>query len=90
MYIPVYTWTSFACTVLRLSSMFRTQTALEEELGTCKPTVFQGYIMMILLNAVRIRWNNNNGVLSILKKYIRVYASMYTYIPYHPMYIFIP
>jgi hypothetical protein len=45
--------------------MFRTQTALEEELGTFKPTVFQGDIMMILRNAVGIRWNNNNGVLSI-------------------------
>ncbi len=31
MYIPVYTWTSFVITVLLLSSMFRTQTALEEE-----------------------------------------------------------
>jgi hypothetical protein len=50
MYIPVYTWTCFVCTVLLLSSMFRTRTALEEELavGTCKPTVFQGDIMMIL------------------------------------------
>jgi hypothetical protein len=45
--------------------MFRTQTALEEELRTCKPTVFQGDIMTILLNAVRIRWNNSNGVQSI-------------------------
>ncbi len=65
MYIPVYTWTGFVITVLRLSFMFRTQTALEEELGTCEPTVFQGDIMTILLNTVRIRWNNNNGVLSI-------------------------
>ncbi len=81
MYIPVYAWTGFVCTVLLLSSMFRTQTALVEELGTCKPTVFQGDIMKILLNAVRIRWNNSNGVLSIQIKYIRVYTSMYTYIP---------
>jgi hypothetical protein len=44
------------------------QIALEEELGTCTPTVFQGYIMTILqflLNVVRIRWNNNNSVLNI-------------------------
>jgi hypothetical protein len=65
MYIQVYTWTGFVITVLRLSSMFRTQTALEEELWTCKPTVFQGDIMTILLNAERIRWNNNNAVLRI-------------------------
>jgi hypothetical protein len=54
-YIPVYTWTGFVRTVLRLSSIFRTQTALEEELWTCKPTVFQGDIMTILLNAISIR-----------------------------------
>jgi hypothetical protein len=45
--------------------MFRAQRAIEEELGTYKPTIFQGDIMMILLNAVKIRWNNNNSVLSI-------------------------
>jgi hypothetical protein len=37
--------------------------ALEEELGTGIPTVFQGNIMVILLNAVRIWWNNNYSVL---------------------------
>jgi hypothetical protein len=44
--------------------MLRTLIALEGELGTCKPTVFRGNIMTIL-NAVRIRWNNNNRVLHI-------------------------
>ncbi len=45
-----------------LSSLGRKQ-HLKTELGTSKPTVFQGDIMMILLNAVRIRWNYNNSVL---------------------------
>jgi hypothetical protein len=53
MYILVYTWTGFVIAVLRLSFRCRTQTALAEELGTCKSTVFQGNIMTILLNAVR-------------------------------------
>ena len=76
-YILVYTWTSFVITFLLQSSMFRAQTVLEEELGTCKPTVFQLDIVMILLNAVRIRWNNNYSVLRIEIKYISVYTSMY-------------
>jgi hypothetical protein len=37
--------------------------ACEEELGTCIPTVFLGGIKMILLYAIRIRRNNNYGVL---------------------------
>ena len=63
MYILVYTWTSFVCTVPGLSSMFRTQIALEEELQTCIPTVFQRNSMTILLNAVRVQRNNNHSVL---------------------------
>ncbi len=80
-YIVVYTWTCFVITVLGHSSFLRTQTAPEKKLGTCKPTVFQGDIMMILLNAVRIRWNIDNSVLRIEITYISVYASMYTNIP---------
>ena len=45
-YILVYTWSSFVCTVPRQSAILRTQIALEEELGTCKPTFFQLDIMM--------------------------------------------
>jgi hypothetical protein len=49
-YILVYIWTSFVITFLRQYSMFRTQTALEDELGMSKPTVFQRDIITILLN----------------------------------------
>ena len=72
MYILVYTWTNFVCTVPGLSSMFRTQMALEEELLTCKPTVFQGNGMMILLKAVRV-WLNNYYVVLCLKQSISAY-----------------
>ncbi len=41
--------------------MLWTQIALERELGTCIPTVLQGYFKTILLNAVRIWWNYNSG-----------------------------
>ena len=34
----------------------------EEELGTGKPTVFQAYIVAILLQAVRIRWDDYYGI----------------------------
>ena len=74
----VYTWSNFVGTVLWLSSMLWTQIALEKELGTCIPTVFQGNIKTILLNAVRIWWNYNNSVLHIATMYIRVYTSVYT------------
>ena len=47
--------------------MFRTQMALEEELGTCKPTVFQGNSMTILLNAVRVWQNNYYSVLCLIQ-----------------------
>ena len=49
------------------TSMLWTQIALEKELGTCIPTVLQGNIKTILLNAVRTRWNNNNCVLLTVK-----------------------
>ncbi len=61
--------------------VLRTQTALKKELGTGIPTVFQGNIMTIILNAVRIRWNDTNSVLCMSIKYISVYTGVYTYIP---------
>ncbi len=80
MYILVYTWTRFVCTVPLQPSILWTQIALEKELETCMPTVFQGNIVTILLNAVRIRWNNNNSVLLTQPKCMRVYTSLYAYI----------
>ena len=62
------------------TSMLWTQIALEKELGTCIPTVLQGNIKTILLNAVRIRWNNNNCVWLTVTTYMRVYTSIYTHI----------
>ena len=62
--------------------MLWTQIALEKELGTCIPTVLQGNIKTILLNAVRTRWNNNNCVLLTVKstwEYILVYTHIYCY-----------
>jgi len=35
----------------------------KEELWTGIPTVFQGYTVAVLLEAVRIRWDDNNGIL---------------------------
>ena len=42
MYILVYTWTSFVCTVLRLSSILRTQMALKDELSTANQQSSKG------------------------------------------------
>jgi hypothetical protein len=39
------------------------QVAGKVELGECKPTVFQGHIVENLLNAVRKRRDNQDGVL---------------------------
>ncbi len=69
MYIHVYTtftttWTTSVDAVLLLSSMLWTQIALEKD----DPP------QTILLNAVRIWWNYNNGVLRIPTIYINVYT----------------
>ncbi len=85
MYIHVYTWTNSVVAVLRLPSILWTQIALEKELGTCIPTVLQFYLKTILLNAVRIWWNYNNGVLRIPTMYISVFTSIYTHIHQHGM-----
>ena len=70
--------------------MFRTQIALEEELRTCIPTVFQRNSMTILLNAVRVRRNNNHSVLC-LKPCILVYMLVYTsiYVQYECIYSYL-
>ena len=78
-------WAVFVVSVLRQSTIPWTQMAREEELGACIPTVFQGDIMMILLNTERIRWNNNDGFVHTeisTSVNICVYTSMYTYIPH--------
>ena len=64
--------------------------ALEEELRTCKPTVFQGNSMTILLNAVRVLQNNNHSVLC-LKPCILVYMLVYTsiYVQYECIYSYL-
>ena len=83
-YILVYTWTCFVCTVPRQPPMLWAQIALEKELWMGIPTVLQGNIETpaIRLNAVRIRWNNNNRVPGLLTetKYMRLYTSIYTYV----------
>jgi len=73
----VVIWAVFVVSVLRQSSILRTQIACEEELLVCIPTVFPGDITMILLDAVRIRRNNNHGVLHTEIQYIIVCTSMY-------------
>ncbi len=37
--------------------------ASEEELGTGIPTVIQWYTVAVFLEAVTIRWDDNNGIL---------------------------
>ena len=45
------------------SPILWTHSTCEEELGTCIPTVLQGNIVAILLNAV-LKWrDHNNGIL---------------------------
>ena len=45
------------------TSMWWAQMTGKEELWTGIPTVFQGYTVAVLLDAVRIRWDDNNGIL---------------------------
>ncbi len=53
----------FVLRVLRLPSASRTPVALEEELGTCIPTVFKRNISNIFCDAVRIWRDHSNDVL---------------------------
>ncbi len=68
-------WTGFVGSVLRLSSIFRTQGTCEKELGTGVPHVFQENIMMILLKIVGIWWDNEYGILHKETQYIRYISS---------------
>jgi hypothetical protein len=52
------------------------QIASEVDLGTGIPTVIQGYTVAVLLKAVRIWWDDHNGIL--LPKWCM--TSMYWYI----------
>ena len=54
---------SMAAFVFRQSPILWTQNTCEEELGTGIPTVLQGNIVAILLNAVRKWRDHNNGIL---------------------------
>ncbi len=56
------------------------QMASEVELGTGIPTVIQGYTVAVLLKAVRIRWDDQNGILlpkMVYVQYVLVYTCMY-------------
>ncbi len=54
---------SLVAACLRQSAALWAQVAAEEELGPYSPTVFQGNIMAIFLNAVRKWRNNQNSIL---------------------------
>jgi hypothetical protein len=54
---------SLVAACLRQSSALWAQVAAEEELGMYSPTVFQGNIMAIFLDAVRKWRNNQNSIL---------------------------
>ena len=56
------------------------QIASEVKLGTGIPTVIQGYTVAVLLDAVRIWWDDQNGILlpkMVYDQYVLVYTCMY-------------
>jgi hypothetical protein len=53
----------FVASVFRQSSIFWSQNAREEKLGTGIPAGLQGNIVSILFNAVRIRRDHRYGIL---------------------------
>jgi hypothetical protein len=58
------------------------QIASEVELWTGIPTVIQGYTVAVLLEAVRIWWDDHNGILlpkMLYDQYVMVYTGMYVY-----------
>jgi hypothetical protein len=61
--VPEIIWAYFVISGLWQSSALWAQVAAEEELGTYSPTVFQVNSMAILLNAVRVRGNNQHSIL---------------------------
>jgi hypothetical protein len=56
-------WASLVAAGHRQSSVLWAQVAAEEELGPRSPAVFQGNIMAIFLDAVKICWNNQYSIL---------------------------
>ena len=71
----------FVCSVFRQSPILRTQNTCEKELGTGIPTVIQGNIVAIILNAVRKRRDHNNSILRTAIHLIRVRRSSVFDIP---------
>jgi hypothetical protein len=65
----------FVGSVFRQPPILRTQNTCEEELGMGIPTVLQGNIMAIILNAVRKLRDHNNGILHTAIQLIRVCRS---------------
>ena len=57
------------------------QTAGEEQLGMDIPTVIQGCTVAVLLEAVRIQWDDNKRypahIKMVYEQYVQVYTSMY-------------
>ena len=75
----------FVGTVFRQTALCWAQMASEVELGTGIPTVIQRYSFAVLLETVRIRWDDNNGILltkMVYEQYVLVYTSMYLDIDY--------
>ena len=72
----------FVGRVFRQTTMCWAQMASEEELGTDIPTVIQEYTVTVLLEAVRIWWDDHNGILlpkMLYDQYVMVYTCMYVY-----------
>jgi hypothetical protein len=63
---------AFVDSVLWGSSILWTQVARKKKLRTSIPTVFQRKIIGILLNAVRVRRDNKDGVLHTEKLDIKI------------------
>jgi len=76
---------SMAAFVFRQSPILWTHNTCEEKLGTGIPTVLQGNIVAILLNAVRKRRDNHNGILHTCSGL--VYTTIHWFIPVYTRYI---
>jgi hypothetical protein len=63
--------------ILRGSPSRWTQVAGKEKLRTSVPTVFQRNIIILSFNAVRIRRDNNYGVLHTTKLIVQIKSSIY-------------
>jgi hypothetical protein len=74
-----------AAFVFRQSPILWTHNTCEEKLGTGIPTVLQGNIVAILLNAVRKRRDNHNGILHTCSGL--VYTTIHWFIPVYTRYI---